>query len=94
MGIWMGPDNISSLRQTLCGLILTQGVDHLGPPLPLRLSLPGHGPLHPDGQFYVLDLYHRHFDALGFRLFANDAPEPLVDFLKVSLPPGRSLLAL
>jgi hypothetical protein len=37
-------------------------MDHLGPPLPLRLSLLGHGSLHPGGQFYVLDLYHRHKD--------------------------------
>ncbi len=66
---------------------LASGVDHLGPPFPLGLGLPGHGPTHLVGQLDVFDLDHPDLDTP--RLGAGVDPGPKLAADRLPLPEER-----
>src|SRR5579884_2157869 len=61
-------DHRGRLAELLRGLQLALGGDDLGPPFPLRLGLPGHGPLHLLREADVADLDPVDLDAPRLRL--------------------------
>jgi hypothetical protein len=76
-------DPFRGVRQGLGSLELALGVDDLGAPVTLRLSLTRHGATHGLGQLDVLDLDEGDLDTPRIGDVVDDALKPLVDLVPV-----------
>ncbi len=65
-------DNIYRLNQLLCCLRLSLSMDHLGPSLPLCLSLTGDGPLHLCRKIHLFCLHQGNLDPPRLCLFVQE----------------------
>ena len=74
---------VGRLPQLAGRLHLAACVDDFRPPLPLRLRLTGHGPLHRLRDLHVLNLHDGHIDTPRVRLHLDDLTEVRVEFLPV-----------
>src|SRR4030042_4056666 len=74
-GCRMDTDDICRCKQLLCGLGLSLSMDHLGPPLPLCLSLTRNGPLHICINIHLFCLHQGYLDSPGLCLCVQDVLE-------------------